>query len=973
MRYERLLLDDFGVFQRAELDGLDPGVTVIAGGQRTGKTTFMEAVRRLGYGIGQGDELPPPADTYRLGAELSHEGQAYRLSLEGFGDPQLTPLTRSNGDAPLQTTTDLFGALSKQQYRQLYTLSLDQLQRLPPTIEDPEDLARVLLGAAYGSLADLPQIKDAFASQAHDIGRKTGHPRYGQFSDAYESIQEAQADLQTANEQVARYDETRAELDALAADIDALAAERLELNQEQRRLTVVQQYFEEYHTYRQLGAALEDVDAERRAAFPGDGLDRARALETEFQTAQDAVETAAAEFQRETQADDATAQRDSLLAIHDELQQYHTEIAGWRERLRAVRKERKTLTTERDELERRIAQLKDDWTGSFDEIRAVSTDLAGKDAVESAVSAVVTAREQLEDCEAELRQKRERRTTVESQLEAETQTGDTRQGLLIAAGGGVAGVLVAIAVAVAAGPIAGAVVGGLLVLVGATLAYRHAGDGVGGESQRAQLEARRSTLEEDIADLEAQRDSAQEALESATDQLETVRDQLGVDSTLSPEGVAEFYEAVVDLRSEIERHEAEHNTHQEARSDLLDELTAVAETVTPAHPVAWDETAGLEQTERLFDAIDAAATEAELAVAWASARDARDEVTESVVALIEAWDADAVSAASLAADNPTEIEAALDAALDEGERLAEAAEQREQREHIAQDIRARFRVEAVREAFEAQYGPAAEAAVDEWYLAAFEDCVDQFADATEVDRRLDAIEARKDEIEAARDELQQQQADLRRKLEALASEDDLLDARERLQEGASEIERLGEGYGTYRIAEFITERVQDRLIEETTGPLLAEASEIFARITAEYDGIEHTGELGNLDFEVLRDGEGVLESGELSRATAEQLFLAVRLARIRQIDTTLPVVLDDALTNFDPAHSARTLGFIDELARTHQVFFLTAHPAFVDLADEYADVAQYWRLTDGRFHGPYADADAAVTGLEAMPPGQYSE
>jgi uncharacterized protein YhaN len=965
MQYQRLLLDDFGVYQRAELDDLEPGLTVIAGGQRAGKTTFMEAIRRLGYGISQGDDIPPAAETYRLGAEISHDGQVYRLSLEGYGDPQLAPLARANGGVPRQTTEDLFGALSKQQYRQLYTLSLDQLQRLPPAIKDPEDLARVLLGAAYGSLADLPQIKAEFANKAHDIGRTTGHPRYGQFSDAYETIQQAQSDLQTANEQVAIYDEKRDALDALAADVDALDAERGALNQEQRRLTVVQQYFDDIHDYRRLGAALEDVEPGRHAAFPDDGLERARDLKTSFQTAQESVEETAAAFNAETHAADAAAQRDHLLTVQSELHQYQNEVAGWRERLRTLREQRGDLDDERDAIERRIAQLKDDWTGSFDEVRSVSTDLAGQDAVEEAVSAVVTAEEQVDECESKLRQKRERIATVESQLEADAETGDSGEGLLIAAGGGVVGVLVAIGVAVVAGPIVGAIVGGLLVLGGAALAYRRAGDGAGGESQRAQLEARRTTLEEDIAELEAQQNASQAELESATDQLDAIRTKLGVETTLSPAGVAEFYDAVVDLRAEIESYEAGHDSHQEARADLERELAEVAATVTAVQPVTWDETTGLDQAERLFDGIDAAAEAADLATAWVEARDTREDVTDSVVSLIEAWDAAPVTGESLAVDSPAEVDAALVAVIDEGERLAEATEQRQQREEIAQDIRARFRIEAVRDAFAADFEPADDAAVDEWYLEAFEDCTDQFAEVAEVDRRLNAIEEEKAEMEEQRGELQEAQADLRQELAALASEDDLLDARKRIQDGSTEIERLGEEYGTYRIAEFITERVQDRFIEETTGPLLAEASEIFARITAEYDGIEHTGEFEDLDFEVLRDGEAVLESSELSRATAEQLFMAVRLARIRQIDTALPVVLDDALTNFDPAHSARTLGFINELARTHQVFFLTAHPAFVEVADSHADVAQFWQLVDGRFAGPFDDPADITSGLEA--------
>ncbi|HET7323606.1 MAG TPA: hypothetical protein VFJ06_04680 [Halococcus sp.] len=88
---------------------------------------------------------------------------------------------------------------------------------------------------------------------------------------------------------------------------------------------------------------------------------------------------------------------------------------------------------------------------------------------------------------------------------------------------------------------------------------------------------------------------------------------------------------------------------------------------------------------------------------------------------------------------------------------------------------------------------------------------------------------------------------------------------------------------------------------------------------------------------------------ELSRATAEQLFLAVRLARIKQTEVSLPIVIDDAATNFDPGHAARVFEFLDGLAETSQVFFLTCHPGFVHLASSNGAESQYWRLDDGRF------------------------
>jgi len=114
---------------------------------------------------------------------------------------------------------------------------------------------------------------------------------------------------------------------------------------------------------------------------------------------------------------------------------------------------------------------------------------------------------------------------------------------------------------------------------------------------------------------------------------------------------------------------------------------------------------------------------------------------------------------------------------------------------------------------------------------------------------------------------------------------------------------------------------------------------------------------------VLADGQ-TQQTAELSRATAEQLFLAIRLARIRRHESSLPVLLDDSLTNFDPSHHVRTLQTISELADTNQVFLLTCHPELLERVDTHTDSAQYWSLDDGQFNGPYSKPDDPCELLE---------
>ncbi len=75
---------------------------------------------------------------------------------------------------------------------------------------------------------------------------------------------------------------------------------------------------------------------------------------------------------------------------------------------------------------------------------------------------------------------------------------------------------------------------------------------------------------------------------------------------------------------------------------------------------------------------------------------------------------------------------------------------------------------------------------------------------------------------------------------------------------------------------------------------------------------------------------------QLSRGTAEQLYLALRFGLIEQFGRTtepLPVVMDDILVNFDRDRAARAAGAIRELATRHQVIFFTCHPQTAELLD----------------------------------------
>ena len=112
----------------------------------------------------------------------------------------------------------------------------------------------------------------------------------------------------------------------------------------------------------------------------------------------------------------------------------------------------------------------------------------------------------------------------------------------------------------------------------------------------------------------------------------------------------------------------------------------------------------------------------------------------------------------------------------------------------------------------------------------------------------------------------------------------------------------------------------------------------YSRVVAPIDGTD-------LQVE-RRDGVRLLPQ-LLSRGTAEQLYMAIRFALLRDyaghVDA-LPVVFDDVFVNFDPQRTRNTLHAVEELTETHQVLLFTCHPHVVALAKEVIPTASVFSL-----------------------------
>ena len=152
---------------------------------------------------------------------------------------------------------------------------------------------------------------------------------------------------------------------------------------------------------------------------------------------------------------------------------------------------------------------------------------------------------------------------------------------------------------------------------------------------------------------------------------------------------------------------------------------------------------------------------------------------------------------------------------------------------------------------------------------------------------------------------------------------------EQLLEHAGEWSRL-------TLAEALLARTQKKFERERQPSVIRHAQASFSGITGgRYQRLYVP--IGEQTITVTDDDGSDKQPDELSRGTREQLYLALRFGLIRVLGEhteRLPVVVDEALVNFDSERARLAAQAFSELAQTNQVLVFTCHRTIVDIFEK---------------------------------------
>ncbi|MFN2364057.1 MAG: AAA family ATPase, partial [Halarsenatibacteraceae bacterium] len=946
MRLKNIYLNDFGIYNNQSLEGLSPNIVVIGGPNRSGKTTFMQILRYLGYGIPRRDGVPAPADKYDIEADIETEDNlAYQLKLKGYAEPSVISL--SGQDSGIESVSQLYNNLDRFTYQQLFTISLDELKREPVGLSSTDDKSRlqsILLGAGLSKIVELPQAVNYFDNQAYRIGRTTGKASVGEFKPYQENLAEAENKKDEALKQVEDYISTVEEIEEIEGELKVLDLELARLEKERIRLDLLKNNYNDFSRLQNLkqelinhpGAALN------KREFTENKKLKAENLLEDLKSRNEKYQNQVSIFKSRVSSEKIAEIKTYLLEKGSRLEKLQRAASGLKEKIKNYQEQQDKHSSDLKNIKSEAAEYNQDWQDNFQEIKAIRTDQIERRKLLNDLAEYKDYRDKLrakEEVRAELENK------IEKVKESLSQLADGKPdrifkrsllaGLIFIAGGATIAFINIIAAPIIAA-------GGLALSYLYYFSYYQQEFNLKKEKQ--ELVEELSSLQQDLDKLENEIESIAKKKVGFEDQLKRYRELLGLDNTAGPDLIKDYFNGLRDINNSYNKWLKTKEELKEKEIQLMEELKEIRDLLAGFNKIIFDsdlilpgEDKLIAKADGLFSALDQAGDFLDYARNLSDAEEARKFTRAEIKREFQSF-SDKTETAFEFLQNYIHKSRQYQDYQEHKEKIKQLSSQLEAKISSADHIIEAFRNSNLAEA-------------DDLLTDIFQKLFNSFTSLEEVKEGYNQV---KEELQLKIDDKKQKEdklQTLKDKREELASPEKIEEAHREIDQNQSELRKLAENYALNRTISFIFKEVQSRAIKKAKEELLQPAADLLAEMTeGEYQEINPPEDIKENDFKTkLASGREQGTVKILSRGTQEQLFLAVRLSRIQEIEPSLPVILDDSLVNFDASHLENTVQILSRLGNSHQIFVLTCHPHLVSYINDYADNVQYWHLQSGKF------------------------
>ena len=195
----------------------------------------------------------------------------------------------------------------------------------------------------------------------------------------------------------------------------------------------------------------------------------------------------------------------------------------------------------------------------------------------------------------------------------------------------------------------------------------------------------------------------------------------------------------------------------------------------------------------------------------------------------------------------------------------------------------------------------------------------------------------RNEIDGRRNALREERGGIDTELARLTGEEESSALRARRNTLTEQLQEQARQWSRLTIAEALLEKTRQKFERERQPSVVQHAQDFFTRVTGQrysrlFSSVSEQN--GQQSITVIDTSGASKQPSELSRGTREQLYLALRFGLIREFGEhaeRLPVVVDEALVNFDQGRARLAAEAFAELSETNQVLVFTCHPAIAEM------------------------------------------
>jgi uncharacterized protein YhaN len=939
MRIAGIKIDGFGFFCNANVQDLPPGLLLFQGNNEAGKSTLLAFIRNMLFGFpdrrSKENAYPNLRGGHYGGYLLLERAAGERLVMErrpGKNGGVVTVVDFQNRRGGEELLRPLLGSVTKELYKNIYAFSLTELQALE-TLQ--EEAARsIMYGAGSGiTLQALVRTREAIdkglAERFKPDGIKPG------MNAKLTQLKEIQVARQQAAAQAGQFDVLSLEQEGAGQKTD----------QEQEKLGRLRKQSEQRANFLKVWTDWQEFqEAERKihtlrsqvSTFPEDGLDRLG----QFQSGQRQREADRAQAEREVQ--DLRQEMGNLRVDETLLQRANEilrlrEVSGAGDLISRHQQEMERIKIQRLRAEEKLSVKQEEWKNllaAAEEVPSKTPETVpgkgeGIDLLRKNRESVLELRELVQNTASlagDLRHQQERLQDRKQELTRINRTAAAQHlsRLLqrMAAGAGGCGIA-AWAVLFFLHQRTAAWLAGIILLGAAAVFFwffrtlYQAGSPLV-HSEHRSVETQAADLEKSIAGLTAKKDGLNTRIRDLSLSLE-------LRGVLTMEVLSRTESKII---GKIERFTQ--------RRQLTGDLAAAGEEYRRAQEVeqttaaAWREWLG----EQGLDPSLTPETCREMLHQVAECQVRKEELLKQIQKLqqkAEGWGKITAEAAEqirhLVQEGNAEDEA------DFTKRGLLYAEQQRLRTAVAEMEKNILKITGQNS------------------LAAVKDIL-RMVSLPDLQAQAADLSRQQDESEKAVDQLRQVRADLGHRLAQLASADVVSRLRCEEEKIVADISQLSREWSSLAMARYLLCGAQRKFAQEQQPAVVKNASGFLKVLTGgKYDNI--IAPLGSDTVEVTTPDGATHLPGELSRGTAEQLYLSLRFGYLTNHRVgggeTLPVVMDDILVNFDPVRTRQAVQAILQLSQTHQVLFFTCHPSVVSVFQSAQPIVPCYQITDFNF------------------------